>query len=109
KHPTFGVTCTKVVEYCTQHAPDGLVVVENKKCRTEGCGKRLSFGVVLHTARAGSDGDRKKQKVQSRRLQHDSEGTKMADCAQHAPDGMIDSCDRVCSTEVCSKIPSFGV
>ena len=52
------------MEYCAQHALEGMVDVKSKKCRTEGCGKRPSFGVA---------------------------GTKNVEhCAQHAPEGMVD-------------------
>ena len=36
---------TKTGEYCTQHAPDGIVDVKSRKCRTRGCGRKPSFGV----------------------------------------------------------------
>ncbi|CAN0478752.1 unnamed protein product [Ascophyllum nodosum] len=51
KRPSHGVAGTKTVEYCAQHAPDGMVDVCNKKCRTGGCGKKPSFGVT-HTRTA---------------------------------------------------------
>ena len=71
------------MECCAQHAPDGMVDVKSRKCRTEGCGKRPSHGVG---------------------------GTKTAEyCAQHAPDGMVDVCTKKCRTEGCGKKPSFGV
>ena len=34
------------MEYCAQHAPDGMVNVYSKKCRTEGRGKKPSFCVT---------------------------------------------------------------
>ena len=37
------------MEYCLQHATDGMVDVKRRKCRTEGCGKRPSFGVANTT------------------------------------------------------------
>ncbi|CAM9597661.1 unnamed protein product, partial [Ascophyllum nodosum] len=43
---SFGVAGTKTVAYCAQHALDGMVDVFSRKCRTEGCGKRPSFGVT---------------------------------------------------------------
>ena len=46
KWPLYGVAGTKTVEYCAQHAPDGMVDVKSRKCRTEGCGKRPSHGVA---------------------------------------------------------------
>ena len=36
---------TKTGEYCTQHAPDGMVDVKSRNCRTRGCGGKPSFGV----------------------------------------------------------------
>ena len=60
-----------------QHAPDGMVNVRSRKCRTEGCGKRPSFGIA---------------------------GTKTGEyCVQHAPDGMVNVCSRKCRTEGCGK------
>ena len=74
---------TKTAEYCTQHAPDGMVNVKDRKCIVEGCSKQPSFGVV---------------------------GTRNAEfCAQHARDGMVNVKDRMCTTEGCGKRPSFGV
>ena len=71
------------MEYCAQHAPEGMVDVKSGKCRTEGCGKRPCFGVA---------------------------GTKTANyCAQHAPNGMVNVCSKKCRTESCGKVPSFGV
>ena len=75
--PSFGVAGTKTAEYCAQHAPDGMVNVCSRKCRTESCGKEPSFGVA---------------------------GTKAAEyCAQHAPDGMVNVCSKECKTEVASR------
>ena len=71
------------MEFCSQHAPDGMVDVKSRKCRTEGCGKIPSFGVA---------------------------GTKTVEyCLQHATDGMVDVKRRKCRTEGCGKRPSFGV
>ena len=54
---------TKTAEYCSQHAPDGVVDVMKSKCKTEGCGKSPSFGVA---------------------------GSKTVEyCAQHALEGMV--------------------
>ena len=72
------------MEYFSQHTPDGIVDVKNRKCRTKGCGKRPSFGVA---------------------------GTKIAEyCAQHASDGMVDLKSRKkCGAEGCGGTSSFGV
>ena len=60
-----------------------MVDAKSRRCKTEGCDKRSSFGVA---------------------------GTKTAEyCAQHAPDGMVDVKSRKCSTEGCGKKPSYGV
>ena len=51
-----------MTEYWAQHASDGMVDVKSRKCRTEGCGKYLLYGM---------------------------DGTKTAEyCAQHAPVGI---------------------
>ena len=70
--------------YCAQHAPDGMVNVKSRKCRTEGCGKQPSYGVA---------------------------GTQTVEyCCQHARDGMvIIYSSRKCRTEGCGKKPSYGV
>ena len=60
-----------------------VVNVNSRMCRTEGCSKYSSYGVV---------------------------GTKTAEyCAQHAQDGMVDVRSSKCRTEGCGKQPSFGV
>ena len=77
------VAGTKTVEYCAQHAPDGMVNVSREKCRTEGCGKRPSHGVS---------------------------GAKTVEyCEQHVPDGMVNVCSRKCRTESCGSGSSYGV
>ena len=35
-----------MAEYCAQHAPNGMVNLYKKKCRTESCSKRALFGVA---------------------------------------------------------------
>ncbi|CAN0097843.1 unnamed protein product [Ascophyllum nodosum] len=83
KHPSFGVAGTKTMEYCAQHAPDGMVNVKNKKCKTKGCRRGPSFGVA---------------------------GTKTVEyCAQHASDGMVGVCSIKCRSEGCDKQTSLGV
>ena len=74
----------KTAEYCTQHALGEMVVdVCSRKCRTEGCGKRSSFGVG---------------------------GTKTGEyCAQHALEGMVNVKNKKCRTKGCGKQSSFGV
>ena len=53
----------KTAEYCTQHAPDGMVNVKKIICCSEDCDKSAAFGV---------------------------EGTKIAEyCRQHALSGMV--------------------
>ena len=37
---------TKTAEYCAQDAPDEIVDVKSRKCKTQGCGKGPSFGVA---------------------------------------------------------------
>ena len=52
-----------MAEYCAHHAPNGMVNLYKKKCRTESCSKRALFGVA---------------------------GTKTAEyCSQVAPDGRV--------------------
>ena len=71
------------MEYCAQHAPDRMVDVKNRKCKTQGCGKIPSFGVAR---------------------------TKTAEyCVQHAPESMVNVFRMKCRTECCEKTPSFGV
>ena len=54
----------KKKEYCAKHAPNGMVNVKSRKCRTQGCVKAPLFEMA---------------------------GTKtVVYCAQHAPDEMVD-------------------
>ena len=54
-----------------------------KKCRTEACGKKPSFGVA---------------------------DTKTAEhCANHAPGGIVNVCHKKFKSEGCGKQPSFAV
>ncbi|CAN0354423.1 unnamed protein product, partial [Ascophyllum nodosum] len=79
KQPSFGAAGTKTVEYRTQDAPQGMVDVKSRECRTGDCGKKASFGVV---------------------------GTKAASyCEQHASD----VCSRKIRTRGCDMKPLFGV
>ena len=74
---------TKTAEYCSQHAPAGMVDVKKRKCKTEGCGKRPSFSVA---------------------------GSKTVEyCAEHALQGMVNVKGSKCKTEGCCNWPSFGV
>ena len=83
KGPSLGVAGTKTAEYCTEHAPLGVVNVNHRECRAESCGKRASFGVA---------------------------GTKTAEyCAQHVSDGMVNVYRLQHRPEDCGTIPSFGV
>ena len=45
KQSTYGVAGPKTGDYCTQHAPNGIVDVKSRKCKTRGCGRKPSFGV----------------------------------------------------------------
>ncbi|CAM9750787.1 unnamed protein product [Ascophyllum nodosum] len=82
--PSFGVAGTKTVQYCAQHAKNGMVDFKSRKCRTEGCGKQA-------TSRVAS----------ARTVEY---------CAQHASGGMISVKSRKqCKREGCGKEPSFGV
>ncbi|CAN0167349.1 unnamed protein product [Ascophyllum nodosum] len=70
KQPSLGVAGTETAEYCSQHAPDGIVDVKTRKYLTKGCGKRPLFEVA---------------------------GTKTGGgCAQHAPDEMVHVYSRQC-------------
>ena len=121
KRPTHGVAGTKTVEYCAQHALDGMVNVCSKKCKTEGCGKLPSYGVagtktVEYCAQHALDGMvkvcRKKCRTEGcgKLPSYGVAGTKTVDyCAQHAPDGMVNVCSQKCRTEGCGKKPSFCV
>ena len=37
---------TQTAEYCTQHAPEEMIDINSRKCRTQGCEKGPSFGVA---------------------------------------------------------------
>ncbi|CAM9978094.1 unnamed protein product [Ascophyllum nodosum] len=47
KKASFGMTGTKKAKNCAQHALNEMVDVCSSKCRTEGCGKGLSYGVAI--------------------------------------------------------------
>ncbi|CAN0408157.1 unnamed protein product, partial [Ascophyllum nodosum] len=36
KRSSFGVACTKIAEYCAQHARGEMVNVRSRKCNTKG-------------------------------------------------------------------------
>ncbi|CAN0354346.1 unnamed protein product, partial [Ascophyllum nodosum] len=83
KKASFRVAGSKMMEYCAQHAPDGMVDVTSRKCRTDGCGKRPSFRLA---------------------------GTKTAEYwAQHAPKDVVDGYNRKSETEGCGKKPPSEV
>ena len=63
-------------KYCALHAPDEMVEVVSKKCRTEGCSKQPSLGAAdtrtleYCTIRPGRDGRRVEQNIlQNQNLQ----------------------------------------
>ena len=59
-----------MAKYCAQHASDGMINVNRRKCKKESCGIGRSLGVA---------------------------GTKTAECcAGHALDGMVDFTSRKC-------------
>ena len=109
------------MEYCAQHALEGMVDVKNTKCRTEVCVKGPSFGVAdAKTAEyCSKHAPHGMVKVRSSACRIEScgkrpsfgvTGTKTAEyCTQHAPEGTVDVKNRNGSTEGCGKQPSFGV
>ena len=116
------------MEYCSQHAPDGMVNIDSRKCKTEGCGKQSSYGVAgtktaefcaqhaVDYTQHSPDGmvdvyNRKcRTKGWGKGPSYGIAGTKtMEYCAQHALDRMVDVCDKKCRTEGCGKVPSYGV
>ena len=98
-----------------------MVYVKNRRCITQGCCNRPSFGVAgtrmaEYWIQHASDGmiDVKSRKCRTKgrgkHSLHGMDGTKTSECcAQHAPDGMVDVKSRKCRTEGCGKGPSFGV
>ena len=74
---------TKTADCCAQHAPGGMDNVGSRKCRTESCGNKPSFGVA---------------------------GTNTLEyCAQHALHGMVDVKRKNWRARGCGKEPSFEV
>ena len=113
---------TKTVEYCAQHAPDGMVdVKKRRKYRTEGCGKEPSYGVAgtkfaEYFVQHAQDGmvDVKSRKCRTEGCDmwpsYGVKGKTTAEyCAQHAPDGTVDVKRKKCRTKSCGKRPSYGV
>ncbi|CAM9683971.1 unnamed protein product [Ascophyllum nodosum] len=117
----FGDAGMITTEYCTKHAPDGMVNVCSRKCGTEGCRKRPSFGVAgtkttLYCAQHARDGmvDVYIEKCRTESCGNQASfavaGTKTPEyLGQHAPDGVVDACSRKCTTGDCSKKPSIEV
>lgn len=70
------------VEFCSQHAQDGMVNLTSRKCGQEGCSKHPFYG-------------------------NESTG-KMEFCAQHASPGMTNLASRKCAYDGCSKQRLFG-
>ncbi|CAM9902246.1 unnamed protein product [Ectocarpus sp. 13 AM-2016] len=82
KRPTYGVAGSKKREFCSQHARDGMVNVNNKRCIQPNCTTIPSFAAV---------------------------GSKKAEfCSQHAREGMVDVRSRRCSQRGCNTQPSLG-
>ena len=112
---------TETAEYCAQHAKNGMVNVQSRNCKTEGCGTRPLFGVAgartaeycaQHAKYGMVDVQNRKCRTEGydKHLSFGVAGTKTTKpCAQHAPDGMIYVKSSKCRTESCSKEPSFGV
>ena len=104
-----------------QHASDGMVNANRRKCRAEGCGKMPSLWVagtknVEYCAQHAPDGmiNVKSRKCRTegcgKQPSYGVAGTETADyCCQHAPDGMVDVYSRKCKTEDCGKQPSYGM
>ena len=92
KRPSLRVAGTKTAEYCAQPAPEGIVEVKSRNCRTEGCGKRPFFGVtgtktVEYCAQHASDvcSEKCKTRGSGKKLSLGVANTKTTDyCAQHA-------------------------
>ncbi len=77
KRASFGVEGTKKVEFCKDHAQDGMVDLVNKRCARQGCSTRASFGV---------------------------EGTKKVEfCGEHAQDGIVHLNSKRCAQRGCNK------
>ncbi|CAM9675420.1 unnamed protein product [Ectocarpus sp. 8 AP-2014] len=82
KRPTYGVAGSKKREFCSQHARDGMVNVNNKRCIQPNCTTIPSFAAA---------------------------GSKKAEfCSQHAREGMVDVRSRRCSQRGCNTQPSLG-
>ena len=121
KESSFGAVGTKTAEYCTQHAPDGMVDVNNRKCRTKGCSKQPSFGVAgtktaEYCTQHALDGTTNVITIKCRpkgcckQAYFGVTGTEMAEvCANHAPDGMVNVEDSLCRVEDSGMITAFGV
>ncbi|CAM9633284.1 unnamed protein product [Hapterophycus canaliculatus] len=80
KRPTYGVAGSTKREFCSQHAKEGMINVNNKRCIQANCTTIPSFAVA---------------------------GSKKAEfCSQHAREGMIDVRSKRCSQRGCSTQPS---
>ena len=69
------------VEYCRDHAEDGMENVKDKRCIHHGCTKGPSYGKV---------------------------GGRAEYCKEHAEDGMESVVSKKCAHHGCTKGPSYG-
>lgn len=126
KYPTFGAAAAgSGREFCSEHAPEGMVDVHRKKCAVEGCPKRASHGVKGSGRRlvcgehasgdmsdlgqkfcrfSGPDGGDCESVAR-----YGVRGSKRREfCSRHAPDGMVNMNDKLCAHGDCPKLPTYG-
>ncbi|CAN0032110.1 unnamed protein product [Pylaiella littoralis] len=121
KRTYFGAAGSKVAEFCSGHAKDGMVDVLRKKCTHHGCTTVPSYGAVGSTVAEFCSGHAKDEMVDVRskkcthhgctkRPSYGAVGSKVAEfCSGHAKDGMVDVRSKKCTHHGCTKGPSFGV
>ena len=110
---------SKTVEFCSQHAKDGMVDVKSKRCAHPSCTKHARYGVEGTNARVFWSQHAREGMVDitSKRCAHPSctkrrsygvEGTNAVFCSQHAEDGMVNAKGRrrVSKKKVARSLPT---
>jgi hypothetical protein len=117
-YPTFNSTGATSGLYCAAHKINGMInVTEYRKCDTEGCSTRPTYGYMQAIAcakhkksdmRVFSQDLCKENGCMIRANYNYEEGQKAEYCSKHKLVGMINVKDSRCLEENCNLIPSFN-
>eukprot|EP00903_Cladosiphon_okamuranus_P009506 g9058.t1 len=116
--PSVGKAGGKV-EYCRDHAEDGMVDVVSKRCADYGCIKVPSCGIAGGKVECCRDHAKDGMvSLKHKRCTHNGcmkwpsfgkAGGKVEYCRDHAEDGMVDVKNKRCAHHGCTKQPSCGI